>query len=1040
MREPHGQSSRRLRGVRLALLALGILSVAQPAMAQEGTLVGVVRDSGGDPLSAVTIQVVDGNQGVVTGNDGSYRLPLPAGSYQIRASALGYRAEVQSVEIAAGEEVRLDFSLVVEALAMEGIVASVAARPTRRQELGTDLVRFDAAEAAERSGATNLSELLNNRATGVSISSSTGSAGGASRVRVRGATSITQDNNPILYIDGVRVSNETGSGPGSFDFGNGQTISRLDDIDPQEIQSIQVVKGPTAAALYGSEAASGVILIETKSGRGSPTQFRVSHRSGMVQDVSDYWDNFMDVSALGVTDVSDGAIQQWSPIQNAVTGQIFARHNPLKNSSTTPFRTGYSSENRLSFQGSAEGFSYFTALRHSIDRGTLPNNQVERSSFRGNFEGEPVQSLRLSVSSSFTNTRVRLPDNDRSAVGTVTNAGAGLPLFSYGTRADGSRGDCLATVLLGQPESVCEARQGNLTASFPKLATIRNTQDVQRFVGSMTANWQPLPWLSGRLAGGIDFDETANLNLVPLDPDRPFGSNSDGLRRESNVRTRVLSLDGAVTASWDASDDLNMTSSLGTQVFRTIQGSTSCSGTGGFASPSANACDAALTSTGASNRIEVREVGGFAQQQFGYKDYLFGTVALRVDDHSALGSEQGAIFSPSANASALLSRMAFWNLEQVNELRLRAAWGRAAQAPNPFAQDQTFEPIRVSQGGSQRIGVQPLAPGNPLLTEERSEELEVGFDAGFLEDRVSMAATYYKVTTSNAILPTNVAPSTGFTATRFVNVGEIENSGFEVNLNAVLVERPGLMWEVRLQHSTQDPVITSMGGVDPIIYGLGTDHQMFREGFAPGAYFAWEIASAQRDANGQITDVQLRPGNVGDPGRPDDRYMGKPAPGNEQSLSTTLHLFDGLRISTLLQRAGDYVKLDSSRDFRSPFIPGTSTSREYAMRHDESTPEEHASMEHSDFTRTGLFIEDASFVKWRELSARYELPSAVTRLVGGVQGGSVTLGGRNLATFTGYGGLDPELSFDGGRDTFNHAEFFTQPPGRSFFLQLDLIF
>lgn len=1008
--------------------------------AQQGVVSGVVRDGAGSPVGGVALQVVDRDVAVLTSDNGSYRLELPPGTYEIRVSRIGFQESVERVEVVAASETELDIVMELQALELEGVVASVAARPTRRQELGTDLVRFDAVDAVEKSGAGTLSELLNNRAAGVSVTPSTGTAGGASRVRIRGATSITQDNNPIIYIDGVRASNETGSGPGSFDFANGQTISRLDDINPQEIQSIQVVKGPSAAALYGSEAASGVILIETKSGRGSPTEIHYSHSQGLTYDVEDYWDNFADVSQFGFTDVSDPVLQQWRPIENPVTGEVFIRHNPLKDAHTDPFRTARNVENRISIQGSGQDFSYFTALRHSSEEGTLRNNDVELTSFRGNFEGRPAENLRIAVNTSFTNSEFRLPDNDRSAVGTITNAGAGLPLFSFGTRADGSRGDCLTTVLTGDSESLCDAQQGNLTARFDKLETILNTQDVQRFTGSVTANWNPLPWATGRLALGVDFDEANNVNLVPLDPDRPFGANSDGLRRELNTRTRLLSLDGAVTATWRPTGDFTLTSSAGTQVFRTRVLSTSCQGLGGFASPAANACDAALTFSGGSNRVEIYEVGGFFQQQINFRDYLFGTGSVRVDDHSALGDEESVIVSPSANASALISRMPFWNVAAVSELRLRGAWGKAAQAPNPFAQDQTFEPIRVTQGGSQRIGVQPKAPGNPLLTAERSEEFEIGFDAGFLNNRITFGFTYYDATTRDAILPTNVAPSTGFTDTRFVNVGKIENSGVELTLGARLLDARNVAWDVTVQHSTQDPIITDMGGVPPITFGLGTEHQMFREGFSPGAFFGWEIESAERNAAGEIADVRLKPGNVGGANRPNDRYLGKAFPGNEQAFSTTVTLFDRLQVSTLFERAGDYVKLDNSQEFRTPFIPGTSTSREWAMRQVESTPEQQAAMEFSDFTSTGLFIQDASFVKWRELTVRYDLPERLSQLIGPLQRASFTFGGRNLATITDYKGIDPELSFDGGRDSFNQAEFFTLPPGRSFFAQLDLVF
>lgn len=1032
------------RGVWSAFLALAaVLSVGVvPALAQQGRVTGTVRSESGLELSSVTVQVEGREVGVLTNENGRYTLEIAPGTHLLRATLIGYAPATRSVTVTAGETTQADIVMTTTALELGSVVASVTAREARRVELGTDISRFNAEEAADESGATNFSDLLNARTTGVSISESSGSAGTASRIRIRGSTSVTQDNNPIIYIDGVRVSNATGTGPGSFDFANGQTISRLDDINPQEIASVQVLKGPTAAALYGSEAAAGVILIETKQGGGDDAEIRYSHRQGVTDDVEDYWDNYASVAPFGITDVGDERIQAWRPIRNPVTGEVFVRHNPLKNPVTDPFRTARNVQNLVSIRGASAGVGYFGSLSHETQEGTFRNNDLERVSLRGNFNVAASDELDVSVSTSFVDAGIRLPDNDRSAVGMITNGGAGLPLFSFGTTAGGTRGECLITVLAGSPESLCAAREGNLTARYGKLETIRNEQDLQRFIGSTNTTWRPLDWLTNRLTLGVDYSDADNLNLVPLDPDRPFGASSDGLREEERITSRVFTLDATTSGSFDLTESLSATTSVGTQVFRGRTNSISCAGQGGFASPAADACDAALTFSGASDQEESIEVGGYGQQQLAYEDFLFVTGAVRVDDNSAFGSQQDVIWSPSANASAVVSSMPFWNVDAVNNLRLRFAWGKAAQAPGPFAQNRTFEPIRVAQGGSPAIGVQPKDPGNEELTAERNEEFELGLDAGILDGRVGLTLTYYDQKTTDAILPTDVPPSTGFTGTRFVNIGAIENSGFEASLDGAVIQSDDVRWNVRFQLSTQDPVITDLGGIPPIIFGLGADHQMHREGFAPGEYWGHEIASAERDGDGNIVpgSVTLRPGNVGDPGRPNDRALGRPFPGNEQSLSTTLTLFGKLRVYTLFERAGDYVKLDDSQNFRSPFIAGTTTSGIYALRQANSTPEEQAAMEVSDFARNALFIQDASFVKWREATVRYELPSMLTDLVGPLSRIGLTVGARNLVTFTDYDGLDPELSFDGGRDSFNAAEFFTQPPGRTFFASVDLVF
>ena len=454
--------------------------------------------------------------------------------------------------------------------------------------------------------------------------------------------------------------------------------------------------------------------------------------------------------------------------------------------------------------------------------------------------------------------------------------------------------------------------------------------------------------------------------MFPLDPDRPFGPNSDGLIDDRRVTDRILTFDYAGTITRQLSDVLRSTSTVGAQYFSTETELVGCSGEGGFASNTAIACDAALTFSGRSDKVENIEIGGLFQQQLGYNEYLFATGGLRVDDNSAFGENEDAIWSPSFNVSAVLSSMPFWGVDPaaINNLRFRVAWGTAAQAPEPFAQARTLRPVRLADpGGGQLTGVSLLDPGNPDLTAERNAEWEVGFDSRLLNDRVGLKLTYYNQQTTDAIVQTNVAPSSGFSGPRFVNLGEIENQGFEALLDAQLVQTDRALWEAQLRLSTQDPIITSLGDQPPILFGLGADHQMFREGFAPGAYWGVVVESAERDAEGNILpeSIVFAPGNVGDPNFPDHRYLGRAEPSNEQSLSTTLTLFENLRIYTLFDRAGGFVKLNDSDAFRSPFIPETSGSRRFAMRQAESTPEVQAMMELGGAARNAVFIEDASF-------------------------------------------------------------------------------
>lgn len=1037
---------RRLLGTPL-LLGVLLGGSAFAAAAQETRIQGTVTGEDGRPVSGAAVSFVDTDRGVFTNDQGRYTIVVLPGTYQVQAVSLGFAAVTQSVTVASGQTVTLDFRLPTRTISLEDLVVSLEAGEARRAQIGTDLEILDAEIATEMAAIENFSDLIKGRTTGVTITESSGSVGAASQVRVRGATSLTQDNNPIIYIDGVRVSNATGTGPGSFDFGNGQTVSRLDDINPSDIANIQILKGPTAAAQYGSEAAAGVLLITTKTGRRSDTRVTFQTEQGYSYDYSDYWDNYFNMTTSGgITDINDPMIQQFNPIQNPVTGEIFARHNPLKNPNTDPFRTARQQNYSLTARGGIESVDYFLSARYENNQGVLSNNGLKRFSLRANIGAMPAPNLDVQVSTNLTLGEIRLPDNDRSAVGMITNAGAGLPLFSFGTRADGSRGDCLATVLTGGSEALCAAREGNLTANFDKLATIQNTQEIGRFVGSVTAAWRPNEWFSTRFTSGLDFIQTENRNLVPLDPARPFGGNSDGVVNDGQAIGQTLSAEVAATGTFDLTEDISSATTVGAQLFGSETEIVVCSGRG-FASTTATACNAALTFDGGSDKIENTELGAFFQQRFGYRDYLFATGSIRVDDNSAFGDNLDAIVSPSANVSAVLSDMPFWNVGKVDDLRLRFAWGRAAQAPAPFAEARTFRPVRVVVDGTTVSGISLLSPGNPDLAPERNEEFEIGFDGAALDNRLNFKFTYYNQKTRDAIVATNVAPSTGFSGTRFVNIGEIKNDGFEAQIGGTLIQKDNVHLDVNFGLFTQDPIVTDLGGQPPILFGLGQDHLMFREGFAPGAYFGDIIESAERDGNGDIVpgSVVFLPGNLGPDGGPADdaplgRYLGDQEPSSEQNLSATVTFFGRLRVFTLFDRAAGHVKFDQSNEFRSPFIPNSSGSREFAMRQAEATPEEQAAMEIGDTALTPLFVSDADYVKWRELTVHYDFPPDIVSKLSFISSLGMTIGGRNLATWSGYDGLDPELRFDGGRDSFNASEFFSQPPVRTFFARLSMSF
>jgi len=427
------------------------------------------------------------------------------------------------------------------------------------------------------------------------------------------------------------------------------------------------------------------------------------------------------------------------------------------------------------------------------------------------------------------------------------------------------------------------------------------------------------------------------------------------------------------------------------------------------------------------------------QNRLGYNDYAFLTGAIRADNISAFGDNQGFIISPSVNASVVISDMPFWSFNLIDNLRLRGGWGKAAQAPDPFAADRTLQANRLSQDGELLTGVTPLDPGNPELTAERNREVEVGVDMSLIDNRIGFNFAYWDQKTTDAILATNVSPGTGFPGQRFVNIAGLENSGIEVSLSVDAVERNNIDWDVTIQASTQDPIVTDMGDQEPILLGAQVDG-MFHEGFAPGAYYGPKVVNAERDENGDIIDesIEFAPGNLDIPGRPNFRAMGQPNPKNRQNVSTTFRLFDDLSIYALFQRVGGLQKMNDTRGTRTPFIEGISGSREFAFRQAESSPEIQAAMELDIADAAQVFVEDADFVRWREFRIGYDLPQNLWNTP--VVAARVSVGVRNLALWTDYSGFDPEATVGGGSDNFTTGSFFTQPQPRSFFGTLTLTF
>lgn len=993
------------------LLVPGLLA------AQEASIRGSVLDERGDPIPGAAVVARGTQASAVVDAEGQYLLSVPPGTYELEASSLGYRSSIQSVTVGAGGTATVDFTLGVSAIQLGQVVASVEAGEVTRRQLGTDIASIDVAESVPTAVVSNVSELLNARAPNVTVTQGSGNIGAGSRIRIRGVNSLTQGNNPLIIIDGVRASNDTETG-----INRGQTFSRFDDLDPANIARIQVVKGPAALALYGSEAASGVIIVETKNGRGAAggdMQFSLQVQQGSMWDVTEYPDNLADVTQF-VTGASDPLLDGWETETHPMTGQVFVVDNPYEDLDSSPFRRGRMSSASIQVSGNADEISYFTSLAHDNQLGTLPSNDLRRTNFRANFRATPNEKISVSASSGYIRSTINLPKSGNNTSGFFTNALTGIPLSSRN-----AEGECLATVLAGVESDFCD-KNGNRRAAFDKIAAIISREKVERFTGSLQVDYTPLSWLTNSAVLGTDIVDQVFNDAIPYDPDIPFSFAAGGEFFRTRNLFRNLTVDLSSRASYNLTSSLNARTGIGAQYFQNTREEIACEGRD-FVNDQATACDAGVSLRGFSDLLEKVEIGAYVQQHVGYNDYLFLNGALRVDDNSALGVNESEIWSPSVNGSLVVSSLPMWNVdpEMVSDLRLRAAWGTATQSPIQYAADRTYGIVRLGTDAGIVSGLSPEDPGNPDLGPERSSEIEAGLDAGVLNDRIGLQFTYFNRTTRDAIVLRPVAPSTGFADNQWVNLGELENKGYEASINALLLDRDDLTWDVVLTLASTKATIVDLGDQD----GFAG----FYEGYAPGSLTSCVITSATRTADGEIINdagelvgtVEHLPGTI-DEGC--ERVVGQVTPTNEQSLFTTLRLFDNFEISALFDRAAGHLLGSGTMDGHEPGSLDDINSRfgrMWAYRQLRSSAIEQAYME-LDFyegDHNAIWYQPADFIKFRELKVNYHVPA---EFAGGFGMNNATLyaGARNLVTWTDYEGIDPEINGRGARD-----EIFTEEEG-----------
>ncbi len=1025
----------RPRATHLAFALAASAFVLFPARGQaQGTITGrVIEQETGQPLSDVRVTVIGTSLISATAADGRYSLRgVPAGQRDLRVLRVGFVEQKKSIVVRAGASQTVDFAMTRAIVKLQEVVTT-ATGEQRRVELGNSIAQIDASDLAATAPITNMQDLINSRTPGVTVTSGSQTGGGA-RVRIRGTGSLSLSNDPIYIIDGVRMTSNAGS---ISLFTGGASPSRVGDLNPDEIEDIEIVKGPSAATLYGTDAANGVIVITTKKGRAGAPQWSTYAEGGILDDMHTY------PTAYTIAGHSPGSTTYREcglPLVSAgscILDSVRAL-NVFNESDLTPIDLGYRHQFGAQVTGGTEAFRYFlsgereseTNVMHlpeferqrldsagtNIADYTMRPNALQKLSFRGNMNVTVNPTLDLSLASGFTDL------DQRFSLESNATAGLGSQVFGGpGYRGNGT--------VLGSPKNGYRAWTPGYTWQE------ENGQRVNRLISAFNANWRPASWMQNRANIGLDFASRVDDNLLLRGQGPPITSNyRKGFKDNNRTQLDNLSADLGSTGTWQPRPSLGFKTTVGAQYvsYQLDQGDA-------FASdlpPGTQTAGAgAVQSAGESTTI-TKTLGLFVDEQLALRDRLFFGVAARTDQNSAFGTKFQRVVYPKASLSWIMSDESFFpRPDWLTQLRLRTAYGASGVQPGPNDALKTFSGTVANLKGVDQPGVVNSALGNADLRPERSTEFEGGFDAHVLDGRVSLEVTYYNKTTKDALISATLPPSLGAATSVRRNLGSIKNDGWEGLLTTQLIERRALGLDMTFNASANSNDLVNLGGTPPQI---GTTTRAV-EGYPIFGLWARPITGWQ-DKNGDgILTYNADPAKnevfVGD----SVIFRGYREPRYTFTWNTGLDLFNRrLRLTSLVDYRGGHLWYNNTERIRC-------VSRQNCnglMNPDASFEDQAMVVATRDNPAKTLdgFFQPGWFWKLREITATYSLgPRLSSRLFRG-RDASLTFAARNIGVYTKYRGVDPEIDRTAGDSGDSPDEFQTLGPPSYFILRLNVHF
>jgi len=984
--------------VKFLLVLLLFIGVTQ-AKAQVFTASGTVKEnSNGNPLAGVSITVKGTKQTTTSNSTGNFTINVNSKSAVLVLKYVGYKATEVAVT---ADKANLNVMMEEEVNSLKEIVITGLASSIKRSNLANAITTVSAKDLVGTTQIQTADGALYGKVAGANIRMNSGAPGGGINIQLRGLSSLTQASAPLIVLDGVYINNNTqrtgrasvtGAGAANQDDG----ANRLADINPADIENIEVLKGPSAAAIYGTRANAGVLVITTKKGAAGKTVISFGQDIGIGSPLK----------MMGVDNWSEAKINSFFPaarravelsrFQAATAANNFVNYEDYFYGNTATLLNS-----RLSIRGGDEKTKFFVSGSLTDEGGIVRRTGFERQSVRANIEHKLSKSVVLSVNSNYIRT-----NTDRGFTGNQNNSGASI---GYNISYVPNYFD------LRPVNGVYPANP--YFAENPVHVTDKGVNNalVNRFIQSFNLDVNLFKnensQLKFRVNGGLDYIQNSTKVYLPDDLQFQRGQANPGDVLVGKQESMNTNFQAAFVYDWKIKR-VNFNTQVGL-VRLDFRNDGLFNRGRGLAPGQINIKQATVQEVESQFESTQSDVGIFVQKQMNFEDKIIGTLGMRMDKSNTNGDANKFYGFPKASLAINLANFDFWKIDAISQLKPRVAYGQTA-GPVPFG--ATFTSLGGVNIGGLLGATVPTTIGNTNIVPERASEIEFGFDAGFLNNKILFEATYYVKTTLDNLQPLTLSPATGVVNTQS-NEAEMRNKGFELGLSGTVVDKANFKWFSRLLWWKNDILITKLGIPSYTTGAFGTALGTFlvQQGVSPTT-----IVGTPAISPGVFT------------------VWGNAQPDWTSSWSNNITLFKNFDLSVLTEyrSGGDNINLTSF------LTDGGGTTKGWFDDSNNDGIPNGRQRDPAPYNNAGRWVQDATFLKIREVGLYYTLPKeTLSKSFGNlIQRAKIGVSGNNVFLATKYVGYDPETSTFGAQALANNVDVAPYPTARRLFFHIQIDF